>query len=110
MDRWHRLVLSGGVALPWRSRSIIVLSLCAIMAVVTVFAVRWSSAPGRGTPCAALDVHEGRLERAVPLEQRAESGEQVWLCLAYAPAQDIHGALILAVNTGDELRAAKLLA
>lgn len=106
MNTWHRLWPNDVVAIR-RRRTLLALGLCAFVAVASLAVpLAWNTS-GRNGPCADLDLHEGRLDRAVPLEQRAESGEQVWLCLVHEPNADLYGVELTPVHTSEQFRAAK---
>jgi hypothetical protein len=109
MDTWRRLSPSHAVAVP-RRRTLLAIALCAIVAVGALVLSRTWNAPRGNGPCADLDLHEGRLERAEPLGLPDGEGGNVWLCLAYAPEQALYGALLTPINTVEELHTAKALA
>jgi hypothetical protein len=109
MDTWRRLSPSHAVAVP-RRRTLLAIALCAIVAVGALVLSRAWNAPRGNGPCADLDLHESRLERAEPLGLPDGEGGNVWLCLAYAPEQDIYAVMFTPVKTMEELRAAKPIA
>ncbi len=87
-----------------------VIGLCAVVAVGSI-ALSTAWPPGeRNGPCAALDLYEGRLERAEPVGYPNGMAAATWLCLAYEPEADIYAVDLTPVYTPEQFRAAKVLA
>jgi hypothetical protein len=109
METWRRLAPSSTVTASRQRRALLALGLCAALAAAASLALA-RRAPGESGPCASLDPGSTRLERAEPVGYPTGTPAATWLCLSYAPEQDIYGVQLTPVYTPEQFRATKLLA